>query len=197
MNDRPGARRAARQARAAFVSALAPVVRAGLQQSLARRILAHLPTHPFVMASYLAMGDEIDPLAVHAACPRAAIAYPRVQGPGTALAFHVVPMSALVPGPLGIPAPAASAPPAIPAVLLVPLLAADPAGNRLGQGGGFYDRTLASLRAAAPILAVGIGWDVQVVERIEPAPWDQPLDAVATPTAFIWCRDPAMRPQWN
>lgn len=197
MSDRRTARAAARAVRGAFVAALAPDVRAGLQQSLAQRILPHLPQQPIVLASYIAVGDEIDPSPVHAGCPIAQLAYPRVKGRDLPLSFHAVAAGSLVQGPLGIPEPPASAPAVAPSVLLVPLLAADAAGNRLGQGGGYYDRTLAALRAANPILAIGVAWDVQLVERLVPAAWDQPLDALATPTAFLWCRDTAMRLPWN
>lgn len=69
-------------------------------------------------------------------------------------------------------------------VILVPLLGIDPQGNRLGQGGGFYDRCLARLRLRRPRL-IGIAYDCQIVDALPPAPWDIPLDAAVTPTQTL------------
>ena len=71
------------------------------------------------------------------------------------------------------------------AVVLVPLLAFDARGQRLGQGGGWYDRSFAFRRGTTdgPRL-VGVGYDWQRVETLDAADWDVPLDAVASPSAF-------------
>jgi len=183
-HDRKAARAQARAARAAFVEALAPAVRAGLQAALAERVMPQLP-RPAVLASYCAVGHEIDPAVLErpAAAAGWRLAFPRVTK-GEALGFHVAPREDFVQGALGIAEPPADAPLLRPDVLLVPLLEADRAGNRLGQGGGYYDRTLAHLRKTGPVMAIGICWDVQLVDAIHAEPWDEPLDAVATPTAF-------------
>lgn len=72
-------------------------------------------------------------------------------------------------------------------VILLPLVAFDPAGNRLGMGGGFYDRTLAYLGRRGqwrkPRL-VGVAFELQKVERLPCAPWDVPLDGVVTEAAW-------------
>ena len=65
--------------------------------------------------------------------------------------------------------------------VLLPLLGFDHQGFRLGQGGGYYDRALASLRFRRPLL-VGLAYDCQRVEVVPREAWDQPLDAVVTPT---------------
>lgn len=181
---RKAQRQAARAARAAFVSALAPVTRHALQSGLAAQILPHLGP-PGILGTYRAAGDEIDPAATEAAATTLGwtLAFPRVTG-AQPLAFHTATSADLQPGFRGIPEPPENLPLARPDVLLVPLLAADRAGNRLGQGGGHFDRTLAALRASGPLLAIGIAWDMQIEESLAPAPWDQPLDAIATPTAF-------------
>jgi 5-formyltetrahydrofolate cyclo-ligase len=73
-------------------------------------------------------------------------------------------------------------------LLLVPLVGFDAAGNRIGMGGGFYDRTLAYRRARRHWLRprlIGLAHECQRVERLEPRPWDVPLDAIAT-EAGIW-----------
>lgn len=177
-------RRELRDARSAFVGAIAPAVRHALESALADWLLPHLGK-PGTIGTYAATGDEIDPASAQSAASAAGwrIAFPRVVGPAP-LCFHHCSFAELAPGFKGIPEPPATAPTVVPDVLLVPLLAADRAGNRLGQGAGHYDRTLASLRAAGPVLAIGFAWDMQIVERIESQPWDQPLDAIATPAAF-------------
>jgi 5-formyltetrahydrofolate cyclo-ligase len=76
--------------------------------------------------------------------------------------------------------PPASAEVLIPDLVLVPLLAFDDAGRRLGQGGGHYDRTLAALRAAGPVTAVGVGYAAQRIERVPRAEADQDLDWILT-----------------
>jgi 5-formyltetrahydrofolate cyclo-ligase len=79
-------------------------------------------------------------------------------------------------------------------LVLVPLLAFDRSGNRIGYGGGFYDASFAFLREAArpakPLL-VGIGYAFQECEAIEPAGWDIPLDYVATDRMLIDCHQPS------
>jgi 5-formyltetrahydrofolate cyclo-ligase len=71
-----------------------------------------------------------------------------------------------------------------PEALIVPLVAFDAALNRLGYGGGFYDRTLAKLRAAAPVEAIGFAFAGQELPRVPADATDQPLDAVVTETGF-------------
>ena len=70
-------------------------------------------------------------------------------------------------------------------VVLVPLVAVDHRGNRLGFGAGYYDRTFSALaggtRPARPLL-IGLAYDEQVVDTLPAQPWDVPLDALLTPT---------------
>ena len=82
-------------------------------------------------------------------------------------------------GPFGILQPAADAETLVPDVLFVPLLGFTAALDRLGQGGGHYDRWLAE---HSPQLAVGLGWDAQACETLPTELHDVPLDAVVTPT---------------
>src|SRR5690606_22663272 len=99
------------------------------------------------------------------------------------LQFHRwQPGQPLEPSFAGIPAPLATAPRLTPTALLIPLLAYDMNGTRLGYGGGYYDRTIESLRHANPALcAVGIAYRGQCAPTPLPhAPHDQPLDAVLT-----------------
>jgi 5-formyltetrahydrofolate cyclo-ligase len=88
----------------------------------------------------------------------------------------------LVEGRWGIPTPPEDAPEVIPELVLVPLLAFDSGGNRLGYGAGFYDRTLALLRArpGKQTLAVGVGFAAQQVDAVPCDATDEVLDWVVT-----------------
>ena len=91
--------------------------------------------------------------------------------------FHLVPDGeVLEPGSFGIPEPLSHWPRAVPQMLLVPLLAFDAHGHRLGMGGGFYDRTL----AAIPARTVGIAYAGQETASIPHEAHDRTLDMVLT-----------------
>ncbi len=113
------------------------------------------------------------------------IAYPKIVA--DTLKFHVAALASLRPGSGGIPEPAETSPVTTPDVLLVPLLGATLAGARLGQGAGFYDRALGALRAAGPCTAIGLCWDVQIVEALPEDSTDERLDWIATPTRLVDC----------
>jgi len=93
----------------------------------------------------------------------------------------------LVEGPMRIPQPADRLPIVQPDLLFVPAAAFDRRGYRAGYGGGFYDITLAALRAHRPIPAIGIAYACQEVERIPEEDHDQPLDFVLTENELIDC----------
>lgn len=71
-------------------------------------------------------------------------------------------------------------------VVLVPLVAWDRAGNRIGMGAGWYDRTLAG--AEARPLRFGVGWSLQEAEALPSDPWDVPLHAVVTEQGWFTCQ---------
>ena len=113
-------------------------------------------------------------------------ALPVVVKRGLPLVFRRWPPATVMDeGAFGIPASPADAATIVPDVLLVPLLAFDRAGNRLGWGAGFYDRTLAALRAERTIIAVGIAFAVQEVDFVPHGPHDQPLDWIVTESGAI------------
>ncbi len=176
-DPKPALRRQLRAARAAFVAGLDPADRARLEADLATVLAERLP--PGTVAAYHAVGDEIDPRGL--ARP---LVFPRTVR-GQPLSFHVAPLADCRAGALGIPDPPADAPPVDPDIVLVPLLGVDRRGTRLGQGGGYYDRTLAALRAVRRVLAVGIAWDMQLVGNLPAEAWDAPLDALATPSQWL------------
>lgn len=68
-------------------------------------------------------------------------------------------------------------------VLIVPLVAFDNHGNRLGMGGGYYDRALKKL--SAECLTIGVAYDFQCIEQVPVEHWDMPLDEIITPTRHL------------
>jgi 5-formyltetrahydrofolate cyclo-ligase len=141
------------------------------------------PAPGTVVSAYWAMGEELDarPLMAALDAQGARIVLPVVTGRAVALVFRLWrPDAPLDRGALGIGEPGAEAEVLTPRVLIVPLLAFDRRGYRLGQGGGYYDRTLRALRAAGPVLAVGFAYAAQEVAAVPHGPNDEPLDAVAT-----------------
>jgi 5-formyltetrahydrofolate cyclo-ligase len=87
----------------------------------------------------------------------------------------------LEPGPYGVLQPRSDAPEVTPALTFVPLLAFSSHGERLGQGGGHYDRWLAS---HGEVQAVGLAWDCQLADGLPCEPHDRRLHAVVTPTRY-------------
>lgn len=81
--------------------------------------------------------------------------------------------------------PLETAPELQPDVLLVPMLAFDRRGYRLGYGGGFYDRTLAELRKLKPVTAIGVAYAEQEMDEVPLAPYDEPLDWILTERGVI------------
>jgi 5-formyltetrahydrofolate cyclo-ligase len=172
------------------------VLESGVRQRAATRLAAHLLRLPYLrrarrVALYLPRDGEIDPggalgllLARGCTCylpvirerPSAGLRFARYQ-PGMALRCNR----------FGIPEPVHRPGAAVSArqldVILMPLVAFDAAGNRLGMGGGYFDRTLAFLRGRRawhrPRL-VGVGFAFQQVPALPAAPWDVPLGCVVT-----------------
>jgi 5-formyltetrahydrofolate cyclo-ligase len=135
------------------------------------------------VGGYRALTGEADPSLLLAALQARGceLAYPRVHMKGQPLWFHVpVEHEPWVAGAFGILEPRPDWPRAYPSVLLVPLLAFDAEGYRLGYGGGYYDRTLAQFRSERPVAAIGVAFAGQEVEYVPRDASDQPLDSVVT-----------------
>lgn len=111
------------------------------------------------------------------------IALPRFESRNSAMEFaqHSDPFDEgdLEVGPFGLLQPSAQAPAIDPQVLFVPLVGFTAAGDRLGQGGGHYDRWL---EGRDDVKAIGLAWDCQLAEDLPTEPHDRSLDAVVTPT---------------
>jgi 5-formyltetrahydrofolate cyclo-ligase len=115
-------------------------------------------------------------------------AMPVVIDEGLPLVFRAWgPGEPTLPGIWDIPAPLEAAPEVLPDVLLVPMLAFDHRGYRLGYGGGFYDRTLAKLRGLKTVTAIGVAYAAQEMPEVPHGEFDQPLDWIMTEKATTKC----------
>ncbi len=143
---------------------------------------------PFaVVSGYHAIGSELDsePLVRRLVAAGARLALPVCEGPDRPLIFRTWSLGdPLVPDALGVPAPPPSAEPARPDLVVAPLLAFDRRGGRLGQGGGHYDRTLAKLRAEAPVFVLGLAYAGQELDAVPGEDHDQRLDAILTENGY-------------
>lgn len=155
----------------------------GLAASQAAQLLLGFLT-PFrgqVIAGYLPIDTEIDPRAVMTALARSGpVAVPVVEAKAQPLRFDLwTPDTVMVKGAFGTLTPERSMP-VTPTVLIVPMLAFSRHGHRLGYGGGFYDRTLAQLRAQGSVFAVGLAYGAQEAPDLPVEGTDAPLDAIVT-----------------
>ncbi|MFQ3622602.1 MAG: 5-formyltetrahydrofolate cyclo-ligase [Acetobacteraceae bacterium] len=180
-SEKSAARTAGRAARAAGDP------RAGL--ALAGHVLERLsPPCGAVVAGVWPLPQEIDPrpLLLALAGRGHALALPVTGRRGTPLSFRRFRFGdPLRGGPFGTREPWPDSPELEPDWLLVPLVAFDRRGNRVGHGAGHYDATLSALRARRRIVAVGIGYAAQQVPSVAAEPHDAPLDAVATEAGVI------------
>ncbi|MFT5485987.1 MAG: 5-formyltetrahydrofolate cyclo-ligase [Paracoccaceae bacterium] len=136
-----------------------------------------------VVSLYWPMRDEIDARALIGALAAdgAQTALPVMAGPDAVLTFRAWRIGdVLVPGAFGVHEPVGDAPVLVPDIVVAPLLAFDAAGNRLGYGGGYYDRTLRDLRAGRDIVAVGVGYDEQEFRCVPGDTGDEILDMIVT-----------------
>ncbi len=173
-------RAAALDARKAFVRTLSDADRALLERQLAERLTA-LCAAASVVAGYSPLGSEISPLLAmeEARSVGRIVAFPAFDNPGKPFRFRAGDPTQS--GPFGILQPKRSAPQVEPDLVLVPLIAIDGRGTRLGRGKGHYDRALGPLRKSGARL-IGVGWPLQrLVDEIPSDPWDVPLEGFATP----------------
>ena len=159
-----------------------------LADEAGERVRAHFaarikPPPDAVIGGYWPFDAELDaaPLLTHLHGLGHSCAVPAVAGPDEPLVFRAWrPGDQLLAGRLGEPRPDPDAPELRPNVLLVPLLAFDRAGYRLGYGGGYYDRTLAVLRDIGTVLAVGLAYAAQEVDTVPRDARDARLDWIVT-----------------
>lgn len=185
------------------LSDLAAAKATARREAFARRKAAHAAGHPapaarlgevlaghrgLPLAAYVAMRSEIDPMPAMADAHRhGPVALPVVVAPATPLRFRRwQPGIAMADGGFGTLIPA-SGDWITPRVLVVPLVAFDRRGNRLGYGGGFYDRTLEKLRSLKKVVAIGVAYAAQMVDGVPRGEHDAPLDHVMTERETFAC----------
>ena len=136
-----------------------------------------------IVSGFYPIGSEIDPMPTLARMRSIGydIVLPVTGAPGEGLVFRRWhPDDPMASGPFGIQEPMMTAEALIPDILLVPMLAFDRRGYRLGYGGGFYDRTLERLRETCEPLAIGVAYAAQEVDAVPVGKYDQPLNWVVT-----------------
>lgn len=189
--DKRDLRRRLLQARTAMADA-APDAGATLRDNFLERLrLADGAT----VSGFWPIGAEIDPrpLMVALADRGHPLALPVVVAAGKPLIFRAWrPGDKLIPAGFGTSVPSEDAAPAVPDVLIVPLLAFDRRGYRLGYGGGYYDRTIAALRPGGA-LAIGVAFAAQEVAHVPTDSFDQRLDLIVTERDAIDRRGEASR----
>ncbi|MCX7300502.1 MAG: 5-formyltetrahydrofolate cyclo-ligase [Rhodobacterales bacterium] len=180
---------------------LTTIKAAARKAAFARRKEAHAAGHPeqaahlsavlagyrgVPVSAYMSMRTEIDPTpAMEEASAHGPVGVPVIMSKGKPLRFRRwEPGVAMVDGGFGALIPE-TGDWMTPEIVIVPLVAFNRAGGRLGYGGGFYDRTLQSLRAQGPILAIGFAWSAQEDEGFPLEPTDQPLDMIVTEAGVI------------
>jgi 5-formyltetrahydrofolate cyclo-ligase len=165
---------------------------AGQRQTAAETIAARkFPltiTSTTIVSGFMPLKSEINPLPLMKKLAEggATLALPVVAGRGKPLIMRAWRWGEpLDEGVWGIREPKPEAPEVEPDILLVPLLAFDRAGNRIGYGAGYYDMTIARLRARKPITAIGIAFAIQEVPAVPATERDERLDLVLTENEVI------------
>ena len=141
-----------------------------------------------IVSGFSPLKTEINPMPLmrRLAEAGAQLALPVVAGRGHPLILRAFAFGdALASGQWGIREPKADAAEVAPDILLVPLLAFDRRGNRIGYGAGYYDMTIAKFRAAKPVVAVGIAYAAQQVDTVPVTARDARLDLVLTEREVI------------
>ena len=180
-----------RRAALARRDALPPTERAQAAETIAARAFPLAVAGGVVVSGYMPMRSEINPLPLlrRLAEAGARLALPVVAGPGKPLIMRAWSFGEpLVAGVWGIRQPPAQAPATEPDILIVPLLAFDRAGHRIGYGAGYYDMTIAGARARRAVSAVGIAFAAQEVDAVPASARDEPLDLVLTEREVIQVR---------
>jgi 5-formyltetrahydrofolate cyclo-ligase len=180
----------------AELRAAAQVLRDGLPASERKAASEAIGGRPFplaitpdaIISGFMPLKSEINPLPLMQKLAEAGarLALPAIAGRGKPLIMRAWEFGApLDRGQWGIREPKPDAPEVEPDILLVPLLAFDRAGHRLGYGAGYYDMTIHRLRALKPVTAVGIAFAAQEVPKIPTTPRDERLDLVLTEREVI------------
>jgi 5-formyltetrahydrofolate cyclo-ligase len=188
-NDKsPASKSDIRRAAVARRDALPPAERMAAAQAIAEQGLPFEVMPGVIVSGFSPLKSEISPLPLlrRLADAGASLALPVVVGRGRPLIMRAWSFGApLVSGVWGIREPPADAPELFPDILIVPLLAFDRCGHRIGYGAGYYDMTISRLRAMKPVMAVGIAFAAQEIAAVPATPRDARLDLVLTERGAI------------
>jgi 5-formyltetrahydrofolate cyclo-ligase len=182
------AKAALRQEAIALRDALPADARQAAAEAIAARKFLLAIALGTIVSGFMPLKSEINPLPLLQKLSQAGarLALPAIAGRGKPLIMRAWEFGApLDRGQWGIREPKPDAPEVEPDILLVPLLAFDRAGYRLGYGAGYYDMTIHRLRALKPITAVGVAFAAQEVPKIPTTPRDERLDLVLTEREVI------------
>jgi 5-formyltetrahydrofolate cyclo-ligase len=166
-------------------------VRAAAAQSIAARSFPIAVNPGNTVSGFMPLKSEINPLPLMRALAHAGarLALPVVVGRGKPLIMRAYALGdTLAAGVWGIREPQPDAPEVFPDIVLVPLLAFARNGHRIGYGAGYYDMTLAALRAKKSVRAVGLAFAAQEIASLPTTPRDARLDLVLTEREVIDCR---------
>ena len=168
--------------------ALLVAERMAAAEAIAARTFPVAVASDAIVSGFMPLNSEISPLPLMRKLSDVAarLALPVVVGRGLPLSMRAYAFGdALLKGVWGIRVPPPEAPEVAPDVLLVPLLAFDRNGNRLGYGAGYYDMTIAALRARKRVVAIGVAFAAQEVDEVPTTPRDARLDLVLTEREVI------------
>ena len=172
--------------------ALPRELRAAAAEAIAARPFPLAIAPGAVVSGFMPMKSEINPIPLmrKLADAGATLALPVVAGKGKPLIMRAWSLGEpLAAGVWGIREPKPEAPEVFPDILIVPLLAFDRRGHRIGYGAGYFDMTIAALRAGKPVVAAGIGFAAQEIAEVPTTPRDARLDLVLTEREVIDWRD--------
>ncbi len=166
--------------------------RAAAAEQIAAREFPIAITPGVIVSGFMPLKTEINPIPLmrKLAAAGARLALPAIAGRGKPLIMRAYAFGDdLARGQWGIREPKPEAPEVAPDILIVPLAAFDRAGNRIGYGAGYYDMTIAALRAKKKVTAVGIAFAAQELDQVPVTPRDERLDLVLTERGvFDWRR---------
>jgi 5-formyltetrahydrofolate cyclo-ligase len=163
-------------------------LRKAAAQAIAALAFPLVVTPGAIVSGFMPMKSEINPLPLmrKLAASGAVLALPVVAGRGKPLIMRAWRAGdELANGGFGLREPKADAKEVEPDIVIVPLLAFDRAGNRIGYGAGYYDMTLGRLRARKLVTAVGIAYAAQEISTVPATPFDARLDLVLTESEVI------------
>jgi 5-formyltetrahydrofolate cyclo-ligase len=166
-------------------------MRAAAAQAIATRPFPVAIPPGGIVSGFMPLKSEINPIPLlrNLAEAGARLALPAVAGKGKPLIMRAFAFGeTLASGVWGIREPKPDAPQVDPDILIVPLLAFDRRGHRIGYGAGYYDMTITALRALKAIVAVGIAFAAQEIADVPNTPRDARLDLVLTENEVIDCR---------